>query len=344
VWLRPTDKAMATSPLTHHDILGLIEPFIRSGRQLDLGASDRVQRCLVFKPETSPNLSETAPSLTDRLEMDCLTQASFVLRRIVTHPDGLDATLLAQGAEIGQLLAALQAVDPEPLFRAEQAWLMACSYRLLLPAATLQLTTGVAQLQGLTLRLKMPAVKGYPAELEITATAAIDLPDDLLQVLGRNWARLTRHPKNWRSSLRLRGPQSEHSRLAASQLETVARHLAHTLAQPPALFHEQQAAARWSVAARRAVPLLTLLGLVLGSLAVPYLGIAQNSIYWMLIFNAPPLLLLWGFSLREMPSFELPRPPRRLSAASWWTTPPVDTPANGPHPAMPVTSAPSSAP
>lgn len=335
---------MATPPLTHHDILGLIAPFTRSGRQLDLAASDRIQRCLVFKPETCRNLPESAPVLTDRLELDSLTGASFVLRRIVTHPTGLTATLLAQGADVASLLAAVQTVDPLPLFGSGEGWQMACSHRLLLPATTLQLTSGVAQVQGLTLRLKMPGVKGYPAELEITASAAIELPDDLLQVLGRDWARLTHHPKNWRSTLQLRGRESERSRLATSQLETAARHLAYTLAQPPALFHQQQAGARWSVAARRAVPLLTLLALVLGSLAVPYLGISQDSVYWMLIFNAPPLLLLWGFSLREMPSFELPRLPRRLRAASWWPTPPVDTLVNCLHPATPETSASSGAP
>lgn len=335
---------MATQPLTHHEILGLIEPFTRSGRRLDMAGSDRVQRRLVFKPEACPNPSATAPALTDSLELDCLSETRFVLRRIVVHPAGLQATLQTEGADVASLLAGLQAVAPEPLFRSGDGWCMACNHRLVLPTNTLQLSSAEVQVQGLRLRLKMPAVKGYPAELELTANAAIDLPDDLLQVLGHHWARLTRHPKNWRSSLRVPGPDSERSRLAVNQLELAARHVAQTLAQPPSLFHQQQAAARWRVAARRAVPLLILLALVLGSLAVPYLGIAQNSVYWMLIFNAPPLLLLWGFCLREMPSFELPRPPRRLTAASWWATPPVDTLVNSPHPATSATTAPGGAP
>jgi len=312
---------MATPPLTHHDILGLIAPFTRSGRQLDLGASDRVQRRLVFKPEACQNLPEAAAALTDTLELDGQDDSRFVLRRIVAHPNGLTATLLAQGTDLASLLAAVQAVDPLPLFRSGEGWWMACSHRLVLPATSLLLTHAVAQVQGLTLQLKMPGVTGYPAELVLSANAAIDLPDDLLQVLGRDWARLSVHPKNWRSTLKLRGPASAHSLLAANQMEAAARHLARTLAQPPAQFHLEQPAARWRVAARRAVPLLTLLVLVLGSLAVPYLGISQESVYWMLIFNAPPLLLLWGFSLREMPSFELPRPPRRLTAAHWWPQP-----------------------
>ena len=35
-------------PLTHHEILGLVEAFSRSGRQVDLTASDRAARRLVF--------------------------------------------------------------------------------------------------------------------------------------------------------------------------------------------------------------------------------------------------------------------------------------------------------
>ena len=328
--MRPADKAMATPPLTHHDILGLIGPFTRSGRQLDLAASDRIQRCLVFKPEACPNLPVTAPALTDQLALDCPADRHFVLRRSVTHPNGLTATLLAQGSEVASLLAGVQAVDPMPLFRAGRGWQMACSYQLMWPAADLLLTRAVAQVQGLRLQLKMSSVQGYPAELEITADAAIALPDDLLQVLGRDWARLTRHPKNWRSTLQIRGKASERSSLVANQMEAAARHLAQTLAQPPAQFHPQHLAARWRVAARRAVPLLTLLLLVLGALAVPYLGVAQDSVYWMLIFNAPPLLLLWGFSLREIPSFELPRPPRRLSAVNWWPQPVAEPSVNHP--------------
>ena len=41
---------MAAPPLTHHDILGLIEPFSRRERHVDLAASDRAERLLRFKP------------------------------------------------------------------------------------------------------------------------------------------------------------------------------------------------------------------------------------------------------------------------------------------------------
>lgn len=317
---------MTTQPLTHHDILGLIEPFTRSGRQLDLAASDRIQRRLVFKSRAFDNPTAAANLMTDTLTLESQPNGACVLTRIVTHASGLAATLVASGADAGGLLQAVEAVEPASLFCCGDGWTLAYSYRLGLTAAappTLLLSQGEVRVQDLTLLLKMPAVIGYPAELTLRATAAIDLPDDLLQVLGRDWARLSRGAKNWRGTLTLRGQPPERSRLAEKQLATAARHLALTLSQPPAHFHQKQTVARWQVAARRAVPLMTLLALVLAALAVPYLGLEQNSVYWMLIFNAPPLLLLWGFSLREMPSFDLPRPPRRLTAASWWPEPPA---------------------
>lgn len=315
---------MTAQPLTHHDILGLIEPFTRSGRQLDLAASDRTQRCLVFKSRAFNHPTVAANLLADTLTLESQPKGGGVLKRIVIHTSGLAATLVASGTDAGSLLAAVEAVDPSPLFRCGDGWTLAYSYRVGLPAAAppaLLLSSSEVRVQGLTLLLKMPAVTGYPAELTLSATATIDLPDDLLQVLGRDWARLSRGAKNWRGTLTLRGKDPERSRLAEKQLETAARHLALTLSQPPAHFHQKQTAARWQVAARRAVPLMTLVALVLAALAVPYLGLEQNSVYWMLIFNAPPLLLLWGFSLREMPSFDLPRPPRRLTATSWWPEP-----------------------
>lgn len=343
---------MAMQPLTHHDILALVEPFTRSGRQLDLAASDRIQRCLAFKPRPSADTAPT-PALLDTLVLECPAENSFVLKRTLTHPAGLVATLVATGVDTASLLSCVDAVDPQPLFKSGDGWLMACSFQLKpgpapsqpsgasaeprrVSAPAMVLASGVVQVMGLTLQLKMPAVTGYPAELEITTAAAMDLPDDVLQVLGRDWARLTRGAKAWKGALQIRGKEPERTRLAQDKLQAVARHLAQTLSQPPAAFARQQAAARWRVAARRAVPMLTLVALVLGSLAVPYLGIEPDSVYWMLIFNAPPLLLLWGFSLREMPRFELPRPPKNLSAASWW---PVEAAAPQMAPANPVGAA-----
>jgi len=341
-------RRMDAQPLTHHDILGLIEPFTRSGRQVDLAASDRIQRRLLFKTRTPNSPAAAAQLVTDTLELESMEGGACVLKRLLTHTCGLAATLVARSSDTAALLAALEAVDPLTLFRQGDGWVLACSYRVEVPAGQIQpmtkpaallLASAVVQVQGLNVVLKMPGVVGYPGELEVTAAAAIELPDDLLQVLGRDWARLSRSAKGWRGNLQIRGKEPERSRLAEKHLEAAARHLAQTLSQPPAAFHQQQASARWRVAARRSVPLLTLLALVLGALAVPYLGLEQNSVYWMLIFNAPPLLLLWGFSMREMPSFDLPRPPKRLTATHWWSTPIAEPLASSPESTPPGTSA-----
>ena len=54
--------ATAPSPLSHHDILGIVEPFTRRSRQLDLAASDRLNRRLLFKPiEHAANRRGAAP-------------------------------------------------------------------------------------------------------------------------------------------------------------------------------------------------------------------------------------------------------------------------------------------
>jgi hypothetical protein len=318
---------MPSPPLTHHDILGLIAPFTRRGRELDLAGSDRMARRLVFKPMVIDGDSASSPELTDTLHVESLEDARFALERILTYGSGLNASLHIQGRDASALLADINAIDAQSLFRCGPAYAMATSYQLTpantgqnaAPAApTMALTRGLVRLNGLTLAVKMPAVKGYAAELELTSDSVIDLPDDLLAVLGRDWACLSRTRSGWRGTLEVRGNEPTRSQHAANQLEAAGIHLALTLDQPPAQFHQRLKLARWRVAGRRSVPVLFLAGLMGAAMAVPRLGLAQDSPLWMLIFNSPPLLLVFGLWLREIPSFALPRPPKRLTATSWW--------------------------
>jgi hypothetical protein len=319
---------MALPPLTHHDILGLIEPFTRRGRALDMAASDRIARRLVFKPIAIEGDSASSSELTDTLHFESLEDDWLVLARVLAHTSGLTASLKIEGQVADQLLVDINSIDARRLFRFGQAYAMATSYQLT-PANAIQsasnttptiaLTRGLVRLDGLTLAVKMPAVKGYAAELELTSDTTIDLPDDLLAVLGPDWACLSRTRSGWRGTLEVRGNEPTRSQHAADQLEAAGAHLALTLAQPPAKFHQRLKLARWRVAGRRSVPVLFLAGLMGAAMAVPHLGIAQDSALWMLIFNSPPLLLVFGLWLREIPSFALPRPPKRLTAASWWS-------------------------
>ncbi len=78
---------------------------------------------------------------------------------------------------------------------------------------------------------------------------------------------------------------------------------------------------------RRLTPLLVATGLIVGALLVPRLNLGPDSVFRMLIFNAPPLLLVWLFTLREMPRLEIPPLPRALSSSGWR--------AAGPAPGVP---------
>jgi hypothetical protein len=106
------------------------------------------------------------------------------------------------------------------------------------------------------------------------------------------------------------------SAAALAGFAAAVRHVAATLAAPPAAFHARHAVARWRVAGRRGLPLLASGALLGAALALPRLHLGQDSALRMLIFNAPPVLLVLMFSLRELPRIEIPpipRPDRRLA-------------------------------
>ncbi len=74
------------------------------------------------------------------------------------------------------------------------------------------------------------------------------------------------------------------------------------------------------------MPLTAVVALVGAAALFPSLGLSRESPVWMLIFNAPPLLLALFFSLREMPRITLPRAPRRVRDDAWRPMPIDSTP------------------
>lgn len=319
---------MALPPLTHHEILRWVEPFARRGRAVDLPASDRFERRLAFR---SIELAATdrQPALHETLLLESLGIDRFRLTRVLAQEPGLEARLQVDGADPAGLLARIEAVPPHRQWRLGPDALIAFSHRLG-PGAdaepALVLTAASAQVAGLRLSLTLSSVEGIPAELKLAALAAgerFDLPEDLLAVLGWHWARLERAREGWGAQLRLARREPDRSGHAERRIEEAVRHLAATLAEPPARFHERWRAARWRVALRRAVPMLTCVGLIGAAAASPRLGLAQDSPVRMLIFNAPPLLLVAFFCLREMPRIEIPPRPRASQASSWRLPPPA---------------------
>lgn len=144
------------------------------------------------------------------------------------------------------------------------------------------------------------------------------VPDDLLAVLGWDWARLVpERSGGWTTRLRLRGGAARRTRLAEAALERAAAHLALTLAEPPARFHERHRAARWGVVLRRSIPVLTPLALLATVLGMPKLDTSGGPGLWWLLYHVPTVLIAASFCLQELPRFEIPPLPRRSRRAGW---------------------------
>jgi len=309
-------------PLTHHEILALVEPFTRRGRHVDLAASDRIERRLLFKPVAHEDLGAV-----ETLSLEDLRRNVWRLVRSVALTTGETARLTAEGDDPGALLAR---IDNAPLhihFRRIGAVTLVRSYRLEVESKTgavVQILAGAeARLDGLTFFVKTSAAKGYPAEIELSPQAdpPDDLPEDLLAALGRDWRLLRRRGASWVGTLRAPGREPERSRRLEALLETAVAHLAQTLAEPPRVFHEKFVRARWGVALRRMIPLLGAAGLFAGALAMVYIDLPPNSPLALMMFNAPPILLALLFTMQEMPKLEVPPPPRPSAAPSWFPAP-----------------------
>jgi hypothetical protein len=335
--LRSAPSAPVT-PLSHHEILGLVEPYTRAGRHLDLPASDRAARRLQFKPLAHAACTEH-PALQEVLQLECPEGGPPRLLRTLHVPghagmDGrpteLQAVLVATGGTPGELLARMQAVPLSRQLVVGPGYLaaktMAFEQRTAAePAADapLLMSAAVAQLEAaaLVLRYKQSPVKGISAEIEFDTRdgAALALPDDLLAVLGWSWARLVKRQTGWHTRLRLRGEGFKRSRDGEAKLALVLRHLAQTLAEPPARFHERLAAARWAAAARRCIPLFGAGLLVAAAWQFAKLepDLPKESVLRLLMFHAPPIVLVALFCMNELPRVEIPPVPRRLRQPQW---------------------------
>jgi hypothetical protein len=315
------DPVKAVHPLTHHEILRLIEPLTRRGRQVDLAATNRLERSIVFKPKLIA--AEAGIGAYEILRLENPRADNFRLIRTLTLPGAAEARLSSEGSHPGELLARIEAIAPQRQFQLVAGCLIARNYRLEPGrdgrAMLLVLNSAEARLEGLTLALQAETGKGYPADIELLpqADCSIDLPDDLLATLGWDWRVLRRRGAGWTGSLRLPRSEPARSRRIERELERAVAHLAQTLAEPPRRFHERLVGARWGVVFRRTIPVLSCLGLIAATAALTLVDIPQDSMLLMMIFNFPPLLMLMLFGMRELPRFEIPPLPRPSTAASW---------------------------
>ncbi len=319
---------MAAPPLTHHEILGLVAPFTARSRHVDLAASDRLERRLVFKSISHSGEGESLPDLHETLVLETGSVKAFRLTRHLVLPCGLEATLYSEGAHPGELLAQIEAVPLRRQLHSQQGFVIAENHRLdaserpgssaQATTASMILTHAVAQVGAFTISMKLPAFGGIPAELELKAAGErYDLPEDLLAVMGWSWARLIRAGAGWKCSLRVRGKAQARSRDAELKLVRTAAHLVQTLAESPRHFHERWHSRRWGVTCRRAVPLTVTVTLIGLAAAVPSMGLTEDSLLRLVMFQTPPLLLGLVFCFRELPQIEIPPWPRRLTQQSW---------------------------
>jgi hypothetical protein len=333
---KPHRGMMAAQPLTHHEILGLVEPFTRNGRRVDLAASNRLERRLVFMPVEHAGAGPDQGGLRETLMLESLGTGTYRLRRDLTYAGGARASLLAMGPRPADLLAQISAVPPRHQFRCGAGFVISRSYTLE-PGAGVDadgrgavqaiLTEGVVRIegQGPTLTLTVPAVRGVSAEITLAAAPGDDLalPEDLLAVLGWNWARLIRRHDGWKSKLRLRGNASARTHGAERALERAALHLAQTFAESPGRFHDRRVMARWGVVFRRAIPTLTIIGLLAAIPLLPSFDPERGLGVMVLIYHVPTVLIALSFCLQELAQFEIPAVPRRSRAATWRTAQPV---------------------
>ncbi len=312
---------MALPPLTHHEILGLVEPFTRGGRRVDLEASNRLERRLRFKPLEHP-ATDSTPALVEQLELVQPYRGTWKLTRILTPPSGPPATLIAEGPEPALLLPLIDAVPPASQFRRGPGFVLALEQHHAVGAEAPLLVQGVARVSDLTVTFTMPRVGGLPAELVLTDERGdcIALPEDLVAVVGWDWAPLQRDGHRWVTKVRLRRSGTEKSRRGLLKFEQTVNHLARVFSEPPARFHERFVAARWWAAVRRTIPVLTSALVLIAAASVPTSFVDQHPVLRQLLMTAPLGIIALSFTLQELSRVEIAPVPRASRAPAWRTT------------------------
>lgn len=311
---------MTATPLTHHDILALVAPFSRSGRQVDLPACDRIQRRVVFKPRDRAADAPGLSGLSELLALEKVGQSSYRLTRTLVLASGLQARLTASGTEPAQLLQRVDAVPVGQHFALGEGFAIARHYALQSDAQAPMLSSAVVQVGDLSLTMTVSPVRSVSADVLLRAPPGqvLDIPQDLLAVLGWAWSPLSATREGWSGKFRLRGTPDQRTRRAEAALDRVATHLAQTLAAPPAEFHDVHWLARWRVVWRRAIPLLTPICILITVLAMPRLAIDDIPGLWTVVYQLPTVLIAISFMTQDLPRFEIPPWPRRAIASSWW--------------------------
>jgi hypothetical protein len=318
---------MSLPPLTHHEIMSLVEPFARGGRAVDLKASDRHKRLLVFKARAGADEPAGSDAPQDVLQLDCASPDWARLTRVLTRSDGLQARVVASGDDAAGLLARVQGVPAERCFGSGPGFDIARSYSVDAGEAP-RLLHGEVRVDGLLFTLDVPVTRNIAGEIALTPAqpGSLELPQDLLAVMGWNWARLVPHRQGWTSRLRLRCRGDRRTQRAEAALMQAALHLSGTLAGTPQQYHQRLLAARWGVFFRRGIPTLNAVLLLFSLIMLSRFDWGSSPGLWMLLYHMPTVLVALSFCLQELPQFEIPPIPRRLTAPGWQPAPAAAAP------------------
>ena len=315
-------------PLTHHEILTLISPFTRRGWQADLAASDRAGRKLAFKSIVHPADGDDEPSLRVTLLLDAEAAKGFRLVRTVAIDEisgakairGPVSTLTVEGADVEALLNRTEAVPLRRQIKLYTGIPLARSYIIDAEATGGPcFVEAKARIRGLTLEAQADRKRGMPVDIKFTADPGeeLRLPEDLIAVLGWRFRPLVHIVSYWRGTIKVARREPERTAEIEFDLGRLVTHLARTLDQPPAAFHGHYRQARWRVTFQRAIPMVLGIALLAATPLIRFLDLEGNSILRMLIFHAPPILLVSFFIMREMPRLEIPPVPRPLRNRAW---------------------------
>jgi hypothetical protein len=315
---------MPSQPLSHHEIVGLIEPFSRAGYRADLGTSQRLDRRLAFQA-TRRTLSPPGPDadaigVSDTLVLESRAGGRYRLARELTPDDGPVARLWADGPDPGELLSRVEAIDPATLFD------VGSGYRIAYRASTSDGPGGYSldevaiHVGPWRMTVEADPVRGMAADVELAcdpASSPVTLPEDLFAVLGRAWGLVRPAARGWTTTVRLRGRPPTRDASTRALVRAAAAHLAHTFQAAPDAFHERHQRERWRVTLRRMLPLAASVLLIAIGAACTRLDISNDATLRVLLMSSPPVLMILFFSLREVPRIEFPPLPRVSNAGRW---------------------------
>lgn len=319
---------MLAEPLTHSQMIQIAAKYAERGHVLDMGASSRADRRLTFKPRIHNDYSIASGfSIKECLCLENPWRGTYRLLRELVLPNGLVSRLVISGSEPVELLDTADAIPLERGFHFGERFILAKSYshepldwgsRRDSRKGVLTFTSATAKVAGLTLLFDMPQVHGYPAKIRITSSSRepIDLPVDLLAVLGHDWRTMATGEGGWTTTMRVNGREPNRSAKAEANVEHAVGHVAQILIEPPQQYHEDRARSRWWVQIRDCVPLVFWGSVVLALVQLWFLSMS----WFALSVAASPFILfvLIGLPFLEWSKLSRPQRPRPVIARTWW--------------------------